>query len=289
MQRANKNDLYEQVNDLINKTYANYQDFIRYKSIKHIEYPYMSLSELADTINAFERMSSNLDTNILKDIMDISAKEAVIGNIYQNMKRTLFFKFYNYSDNQFSKALVQGLKMQYYLIEYIENAIRDFFKEILKFYCMTSEEELIKKELIALWQDIEFKYNMSKEDKKSHADNIQSTISNQISLNKAGFFYRTYLDALIKETIDELLKMRDEDFSSDQNFSKAICLHILLRAIFMIIGDYKELIPYEEYYTEKEKNETRSKKIVREAFILHYNDAMNEEIKKLRKNKIIDL
>lgn len=289
MQRANTNNLYNQINDLINKTYANYREFIEYKSLKHIEYPYMHFNELDDATKAFERMSSNLGTNILGDIMNINKKDVVVGNVYQNLKRSLYFKFYNYSGDEFSKVLVQGLKMQYYLTEYIEEAIRDFFKEILKSYCIASDDELIKRELIALWQDIEFKYSMSGENQKNHVDNMQRVITKQISNNKIGCFCRIYLDDLIKNTIDGLLKMSDEDLASDRNFSKAISLTILLRSIFMIIGDYKELIPYEEYYNEREKKETESKKLIREAFIMHYNDSMNEEIKRLAKNKIIDL
>lgn len=289
MQRASTNNLYNELEELINKTYANYQRFIDNGERNSCDYSHMNFGELADFIQIFDEISNGLDTDILDDILNIDLKKAVMGNIYQNMLRKLNPRYYNYSGDYFSSILVQGLKEQYYLKENIESQIRDIFVSLLKGYIETNEDVLLNKILDMYLLNISFKYLMEEKDEELHSRCMRSFASRNISLNKAVCFNRSYLEILIKKTIDALLSMTDEDLVSDREYSKAICLHLLLRAIFMVIGDYKELIPYEEYYNSLEKRETRAKKMIREAFILHYNDTMNEEIKKLAKNKIVDL
>lgn len=289
MQHVNTGNLFNQIEELINKTFDSYQEFISTEKMKYVKYPYMHFGELADFIGIFDNLSKVLGTGILSDILNINLKEAVLGNVYQNMMRRFNIRFYNYSEDDLCSILIQGLKEQYYLNENMEKSVREIFASILEDYIETNKDGKINRELIERLQNIKFKYAIDKDDEERHNRNMQVVISRDLSLNKVYVFNNSYLDNLIKRTIDTLIIMDDEVLSSDKEYSKAICLHVLLRAIFMIIGDYKALIPYEEYYNSLEEKETKAKKMVREAFIWHYNDSMNEKIKRLVKNKNVDL
>lgn len=287
MQHAKTNEEYNQLLEIINETRSSYENYTKTKDEQFVKYPYMPLALMSDHITALDKASNNLSTSILEDIISINYVDTILGNIYQNLMRRTYAKFFNYSEEDFNKILILALKQKYYLLENIERKIRDIFTYFLREEIHSTDNQITRYYLSIIRQNIHFKYATLKEDEEQQILNTNSFIASNISSNKVTYFYKDYLDNLITSTIDALLGMSNDTLTSDNEYAKAICLQCLLRTVFIIIDDYKELIPYEEYYNVKEKKETVSKGMVRDAFIRHYNDSRNENLKMLVKKNYV--
>jgi len=289
MQHANTNNLYNQIENLIQEIYNNYQKLLKDQKFEKIEYPYIPTDEIAEFVETFDKNFTYLESNILEDILNINLEKAVLGNIYQNLKQKLYSRIITYSGNYFCASLINALREQYYLVQQIEKTIRETFIGMLEETINSCNGKFLKEELKRHLTVILCKYAINEKDLIQYEKNAQIIIAQNISSQAISIFNSFYIDSLIKRSIDTLLSMPDDILISDKEYAKAICIQLLLRSIFMIIDDYQKLIPYEEYYNKKASEETTTKKMIREAFILHYNDSKNDKLKTLVKNKIIDL
>lgn len=278
-----KNDAYNLLEQIINETTANYEEVINGDEGLFTQYPFMQLSLLFDYTEALEKINQKFKMGILDDIMNIDKNIAVLGNVYQNFTVRIYDRLYCLNDDQFTRIFLFSLKQQYLLKEKIEEMIRLIFLNILTDEASIIDDKILKESLACLGINISFKYRIDPAEKKQHRRHVRTFLKNTISSNKEAYFHRQYLDELIIKIIDTLLSMSDEDLVSDYYHAKSIALTILLRSIFVIINNYEELIPYEEYYNKMEQRETRAKKMVREAFIKHYEDSQKDSLKKLVK------
>lgn len=278
-----KNDAYNLLEQLINETKQNYEEVINGDEGLFTQYPFIQLSLLFDYTEALDKINKNLKSSIFDDIMNIDKICAILGNVYQNFVIRAYDRLYSLNQEAVTRTLLKGLKQQYLLMESIEERMRIVFLNILTDEIDAFDDAILRENLADLGINITFKYRIDPKEKKQHRKNVNFFFKNTLSSNKENYFYRRYLDELIIKIIDTLLSMSDEDLVSDYCYTKSIALTILLRSIFFLIDSYEELIPYEEYYNKKEKQETRAKKMVREAFIKHYEDSQKESLKKLVK------
>ncbi len=283
MQQVNKNEMFDMLDYFINKTNDNYITLLETLKREYVDYPDMNISLLDGLVNTLDASEKNLESDILGDIMNLNGNSAVMGNVYQNLKTRLYDKLFYFSEDEFSKALVLALKQQYYLRENMERKLRLIFFHILLDEMDKIKDKIIVNNMAILELIMVFKYSMPEDVLLKHLKSGTFFLMNNVSKNKEKVFNKNFLDKLITDTIDTLLGMSDEDLASDDNYAKAIVLSALLRSIFVIIDDYKKLIPYEEYYNNKEKEETVAKSFVRNAFITHYDDMNKEALKKLSK------
>lgn len=277
-----KNDAYNLLEKIITDTKNNYAHVFNGEE-EFTEYPYLHLSTLFDYIEGLEKINNKLGINLLSDIMNIDESITILGNVYHNLNLRLYDKLYCLNDDKINRIFLSTIKQQFYLTEKIEAKIRQIFLLILSEETNEIDDNIIASLLANLGINITFKYRLDDNTFSQHKKSVKSFFKISLSSNKKESFYRTYLDDLIIKTIDTLLTLTDEDLASDYYYSKGIALTVLLRAIFILINNYEELIQYEEYYNEKEPHETRAKKMLREAFIRHYEDSQKDSLKMLVK------
>lgn len=284
MQHAIKKESYDLLKLLISKTVENYNTLLDSQRQEYVDYPYMNYAQLNDLINILNEATNNLCTDIISDIIGINKNKAVLGNINYILNLKMNEKLYCLDNDEFNRILIESLKQQFFLKEIIEKRIREVFFMIILDDINNIDDKLIKNMIASLALNITFKYSIDKEEERMRTKSSKNLIDLKLPHYKIENFNQQYLDSAIIRIIDILLSYKDEDFMSDKTYVTATTLSMLLRSIFVIIDDYKALVPYEEYYNEKEKRDTRAKNFIRKAFIMHYEDMQNDSLKRLSKS-----
>lgn len=284
MQHAIKKESYDLLKLLVSKTMESYNSLLDSQKQEYVDYPYMNYSQLNDLINILNDATDNLCTDIILDIIEINKNKAVLGNINYILNLKIHEKLYCLDDDEFNRVLIESLKQQFFLKEIIEKRIREVFFNLILDDISNMDDKLIKNMIASLALNIIFKYGIDKEEERMRKKSSKDLIDLKLPHYKIEYFNQQYLDSAIWRIIDILLSYKDEDFMSDKTYVIATTLSILLRSIFVIIDDYKALVPYEEYYNEKEKRDTKAKNFIRNAFIMHYEDMQNDSLKRLSKS-----
>lgn len=253
MQHAIKKESYDLLKLLISKTVENYNTLLDSQIQEYVDYPYMNYAQLNDLINILNEATDNLCTDIISDIIGINKNKAVLGNINYILNLKMNEKLYCLDNDEFNRILIESLKQQFFLKEIIEKRIREVFFMILLDDINNIDDKIIKNMIASLALNITFKYSIDKEEERMRIKSSKNLIDLKLPHYKIENFNQQYLDSAIIRIIDILLSYKDEDFMSDKTYVTATALSMLLRSIFVIIDDYKALVPYEEYYNEKEK------------------------------------
>lgn len=258
----------------------NLKELEEYLSIENKVFLDMNIDQINFYLEAIqEKLNIKGSKSLVSDLTTIYSDNLILERLYVFLDLVLHIKLKSVTKDEFSKELFNALQQDYFISNDLEYEFREIFNYLLKKHIDASSkmEYSYINQLSILRDNLLIKYiGMGKNPFKSNIKDVPSYVIEDYKDN--------WLDMKIKEVIDILLSINDDELENETIYAYAMSHQILLRSLFVILDDYKRLADYEEYYMMKCPNKTTSRSIITSAFIENYHDINEYSLRKVNKD-----